>query len=58
MRKELRIDLRRIEKELEGDRPKTEIDLSASGMRKKQEQVYKEIEHLEEDIKKDLKDTE
>ncbi len=57
-RKELREDLQRIEKELEADRPRTEIDLSASGMRKKQEKIQKEIAHLEEDLKGDMKEGE
>jgi Cohesin domain len=55
-RKELRDDLKRIEKELEADRPHSEIDLSAPGVRKKQERIRKEIEHLDDDLKRDIKE--
>jgi hypothetical protein len=57
-RKELRDDLKRIEKELEADRPNAKIDLSPAGMRKKQQLVHKEIEHIEEDLKRDIKENE
>ncbi len=56
-RKELRDDLRRIEKELEADRSGSTIDLSAPGIHKKKDNIKHEIEHLEEDIKRDMKDT-
>jgi hypothetical protein len=55
-RKEMRDDLRRIEKELEADQADSKIDLTAAGMRKKQERVHREIKHLEEDLKRDIKD--
>lgn len=57
-RKELRDDLRRIQKELEADGPSAEIDLSPSGIRKKQERIRREIEHLDEDLKRDIKEDE
>lgn len=55
-KKELIDDLKRIENELEADRIKSEIDLSVAGMRKKEERVRREIEHLERDLRKDLED--
>jgi len=54
--KDFHDDLVRIEKELEIDHAGEKIDLSVSGMRKKKELIRKEIEHLDEDIKKDLED--
>lgn len=53
-RKEMRDDLLRIEKELDIEKSSSKIDLSAAGLRKKQLQVRREIEHLEEDLKRDI----
>jgi hypothetical protein len=55
-RKELRDDLLRIEKSLDADRVGQKIDLSAAGIRKREERVRKEIDRLEEELKKDAKD--
>lgn len=55
-RKEMRDDLKRIEKELEAGGTGSDADLTAPGMRKKQEHVRKEIEHLEKDLKRDIED--
>lgn len=55
-RKELRDDLVRIEKELAAGRGSGSIDLSAINMRRKQERVRREIEHLEEDLRRDIKE--
>lgn len=52
-KRELRDDLARIEKEMEAGHTRKEIDLSDEGLRRKQELVKKEIEHLEKDIEKD-----
>ena len=55
-RRELRDDLRRIEKEMESDRSASSVDLSPGGVRKKRERIRREIEHLEKDIKRGLKE--
>ena len=52
-RKELRDDLVRIEKELETDREGQKVDLSAAGIRKRQQRFQKEIDRLEAELKKD-----
>jgi len=55
VRRELREDLKAIKQELEDEKQGTSIDLSPAMMRKRQERIQKEIEHIEADLKKETK---
>lgn len=53
--RELREDLRTIKRELQDDQQGTSIDLSPGMIRKREERIQKEIEHIEADLKKEAK---
>ncbi len=56
-KKELRDDLVRIEKELDADRDARAADMGPAEIRKRHGVIRREIEHLEKDIEKDMRET-
>ena len=55
MRRELRDDLRRIDKELGEEQGSGRIDLSPGALGKRRANIRREINHIQDDIKKELK---